>query len=60
MSCVNCEARRAWLKKWKDIAYERIKTRLGIPAVADGGHTSADDQDASRNDQPIDGGAGPG
>ncbi len=50
MACAGCERRKAWIKKWVKIAYERSKQIVG-------GHSSADDRTAGtdRSDKPSGG-----
>ena len=42
MACAGCERRKAWLKKWVKIAYERAK---GKPSATDSGNACADSSD---------------
>ena len=42
MACAGCERRKAWLKKWVKIAYERA---TGKPPATDSGNARADSGD---------------
>ncbi|PMV86332.1 hypothetical protein C1X35_10395 [Pseudomonas sp. FW306-1C-G01A] len=49
MACSGCAARREWIKKWSDIAYERAAQLLGKPADPGADRAEAADSDPQQD-----------